>query len=433
MARIFISSTTRDLAQHRGKVMDVLRQMGHQPVASESFPASSVAPVETCLQKVRECDLFIGIIAWRYGYVPEGPENPEWLSLSQLEYREAKLKGIPLLMFLLNPDTDWPSEYRDDVAGVGVEGKRIEAFRRDIMRDLTVSFFRTSHELATLVTIAVANHFSQFGKESTERRVADQAKISQLRDNIALHEALGKLTNYIRILHEQLRIHGDVKQTFAIFFPQLEEEIATIAARASESAELRETARIDELLELCDRIRQAVGEGGGAKIDAAAQRLGALCWRIDYRLDTKISDLANELAINPVEVARFRPTPVEEPNSPRKADPLVSAALAAFLEDAARLAEFLARIALRDRAQLELCVAPTPEGLRAALGAANVAQEAGQFLAFAEQLASEQHFRPNALWLAWMQTCRQAPLERIRAELASWQEAPTPEPEPEMA
>lgn len=57
--------------------------------------------VESCLNDVAECDLYIGILGLRYGYVPgRGFRNPKKLSITELEYRQAGTKGIPRLVFI---------------------------------------------------------------------------------------------------------------------------------------------------------------------------------------------------------------------------------------------------------------------------------------------------------------------------------------------
>ncbi len=61
----------------------------------EEFGASSETPIDSCLRRLRECDLFIGILGHRYGTV-----HPSGKSYTELEYDEAGRLGIPRLMFL---------------------------------------------------------------------------------------------------------------------------------------------------------------------------------------------------------------------------------------------------------------------------------------------------------------------------------------------
>ncbi len=96
MARIFVSSTSKDLEECREKVINVLRRMDdHQDVAMEYFVAEDKRPLEKCLEDVASCDLYIGIFAWRYGYIPDGYDK----SMTELEYRKAVNNGKTCLIF----------------------------------------------------------------------------------------------------------------------------------------------------------------------------------------------------------------------------------------------------------------------------------------------------------------------------------------------
>ncbi|HAT44311.1 MAG TPA: hypothetical protein DCS90_04335 [Ktedonobacter sp.] len=86
MAKIYISSTFADLKDYREKVYHALRQMHHDAIAMEDYVATDQRPLDRCLADVAACDLYIGIFAWRYGYIPP-KDNPEQKSITELEYR----------------------------------------------------------------------------------------------------------------------------------------------------------------------------------------------------------------------------------------------------------------------------------------------------------------------------------------------------------
>ena len=71
MAKIYISSSFIDLQDQRRAAREAVLKMGHQPVAMESYVAEEYRPLEVCLRDVRASDGYIGIFAWRYGYIPE--------------------------------------------------------------------------------------------------------------------------------------------------------------------------------------------------------------------------------------------------------------------------------------------------------------------------------------------------------------------------
>jgi Domain of unknown function (DUF4062) len=70
MAKIYVSSTYADLKDYRETVYRTLRQMGHGVIAMEDYVATDQRPVVKCLADVAGCDLYPGLFAWRYGYVP---------------------------------------------------------------------------------------------------------------------------------------------------------------------------------------------------------------------------------------------------------------------------------------------------------------------------------------------------------------------------
>ena len=83
MVKVYVSSTFLDLQEYRRTVNDVLREMGYEDVAMEHYVAQSHPPADVCTRDVATCDLYIGLFAWRYGYVPLD-DNPDGLSITEL-------------------------------------------------------------------------------------------------------------------------------------------------------------------------------------------------------------------------------------------------------------------------------------------------------------------------------------------------------------
>ncbi len=51
----------------------------------EDYVASDQRPVDDCLKDVAKSDIYVGIIAWRYGYIPPiEHDNPNQLSITEL-------------------------------------------------------------------------------------------------------------------------------------------------------------------------------------------------------------------------------------------------------------------------------------------------------------------------------------------------------------
>jgi hypothetical protein len=74
------------------------------------------------LDDVKRCDVYVGIFAWRYGFVPK-PQVPPAptsfvpavagaifgeTSITHYEYLQAKASRLEILAFLLEPSCAWP-------------------------------------------------------------------------------------------------------------------------------------------------------------------------------------------------------------------------------------------------------------------------------------------------------------------------------------
>jgi hypothetical protein len=155
MARIYVSSTYADLTECREQVRLILRRMGHEDVAMEYYTAGDERPAEKCKADVAACDLYVGIFAWRYGYRP--PENnPDELSVTEMEYRQAVATGKPCLIFLLHEDAPWPRKFVD-------RDGRIEKLRQELSEKYLCGFFNSAHDIGSVVAPAVHEWAKEHG------------------------------------------------------------------------------------------------------------------------------------------------------------------------------------------------------------------------------------------------------------------------------
>src|SRR5262245_10824935 len=104
MMRVFVSSTYRDLKDHRAYVIDLLVRGGFFVDPMETWTAASDEPKHLSQERVRGCQLCVLLVGFRRGHVPEG----EARSVTQLEYAEALRQGIDVLVFMANEEADWP-------------------------------------------------------------------------------------------------------------------------------------------------------------------------------------------------------------------------------------------------------------------------------------------------------------------------------------
>ncbi len=144
MAKIYVSSTYLDLQEFREKILFHLHRLQQAVGAMEYYLADDRRPADKCVADVKTCDNYVGIFAWRYGTVPE-TDNPDKLSITEMEYRAAREKGIPCLIFLHDGKSPWSPDLVDD------DKTRIKAFRKKAESEQSAQWFKTADELASLV------------------------------------------------------------------------------------------------------------------------------------------------------------------------------------------------------------------------------------------------------------------------------------------
>jgi hypothetical protein len=97
---VMISSTAIDLPEHRKQAIEACQRLGFIPNAMEHLPARDADAMRVSLEMVEQSDIYLGIYAWRYGYVPEGHD----ISVTEMEYDRAVERGIPILVFTIHKD-----------------------------------------------------------------------------------------------------------------------------------------------------------------------------------------------------------------------------------------------------------------------------------------------------------------------------------------
>lgn len=158
--RVYVSSTFQDLQECRAQVRLALQRLGVEDVAMETYVAEEVRPLERCLSDVRSCDLYIGVFAWRYGYVPDGRDK----SITELEYDEAGAAGLTRLIFMHDERAPWPPVSVDRAAAFD----RIEALRHRLAERHVCDFFANAEELRSKVAEAVSREIQRRGSSVTQ-------------------------------------------------------------------------------------------------------------------------------------------------------------------------------------------------------------------------------------------------------------------------
>jgi Domain of unknown function (DUF4062) len=156
MKSVYISSTYADLIPHRAAVSQTIRRMNKIAVSMEDYTADDRRPLEKCLADLANCEIYVGLFALRYGFVPDH-NNPDGLSITELEYKHARAMGKECLIFMARVD-DWPTQLTDFFSGENGRGERILKLREQLDNDHTRILFSKPEELGGLVSTSVANY-----------------------------------------------------------------------------------------------------------------------------------------------------------------------------------------------------------------------------------------------------------------------------------
>lgn len=146
--RVFVSSTYEDLKEYREAVFKSIHSMFGYADDMLFWSADERNALTVSLDRVRQCDLVILLVAHRYGYIPIGQEY----SITELEYRTARQAKIPVLVFFVDEKISWPPSYIETD-----KQEKLNKFKKLIETDVVRKTFRTTDELRALVSEALSN------------------------------------------------------------------------------------------------------------------------------------------------------------------------------------------------------------------------------------------------------------------------------------
>jgi hypothetical protein len=149
--KVFLSSTYIDLIEHRTAAHDALEQLGLHVIWMESFGARPVESTKACLNEIEDCELFVGIYAHRYGYVPKGAT----VSITEKEFDHAQKLGKPIFGFIVNEDHAWSPKYIEHD-----KKANLDAFLSKVKKQ-PVEFFTTPDNLANNIASSVGHYLSE--------------------------------------------------------------------------------------------------------------------------------------------------------------------------------------------------------------------------------------------------------------------------------
>ena len=138
-----ISSTARDLPEYRDQVKDACLRVSMIPKMMEHLSALDAEAIQASLDMVDEADIYVGVFAHRYGYVPKGHD----ISITEMEYNRAVERDIPRLLFIMRDDV--PILPKD--IDLGEAAVKLVALKERLKRERVVNFFKNPEDLRGLV------------------------------------------------------------------------------------------------------------------------------------------------------------------------------------------------------------------------------------------------------------------------------------------
>lgn len=146
--QIFISSTYKDLIEARNKVRDAILSMMHFPIGMEMFNAADEEQWEIIQETIDSSDYYVLILGQRYGSLIESGADAG-ISYTEKEFRYAREKKIPILVFIIGDDVPVKPEFMEK----NPESiKKLADFKADAVKGRTVQWWANVDELAREVS-----------------------------------------------------------------------------------------------------------------------------------------------------------------------------------------------------------------------------------------------------------------------------------------
>ena len=263
--KVFLSSTSKDLAAHRQAVERAISGLeGFAPIAMENFGARDATASEIDEAKVHACDVFIGLVGHCYGSSPK--DDPT--SYTEQEFDLASALSRPRLMLVASDEFRLPASLREPEE----KHRRQVAFRARVLEGRVVAMFDDPAGLAGLVIQALHNWRAE--REQVDQITADLVAATEA---AAQHEA--RAAELERALAEGQKEREALRASVQALAekarepdapPKVEQALALLPEGRTAEAE----AIFAEIVER----KQAEGTAALQEAAAAARHLGALAY-----------------------------------------------------------------------------------------------------------------------------------------------------------
>jgi hypothetical protein len=239
-------------------VIEAVVRSGCEAVAMESYGADSRPPVERCLLDVASCEVYVGIVAWRYGSCPPAEEK----SFTHLEYEEAARRGKQILVFHLHDGAPWLPKHVDSSKSRVVALRKAQAEKHIVDHFATIgqlsagvqqALHRLYGEAAAPVPALLPYVADRHAQQDCLAAAAGQHELNCSPSLVVVHGPAGhahhKFVEYMQeqLLARHLRIAGPVHATGVALRSAELDQPDTITRRIASACSLEPTVDVDVL------------------------------------------------------------------------------------------------------------------------------------------------------------------------------------------
>jgi len=143
---VFVSSTSKDLHEHRAVIKDQIARRDLLFRGMEHFGAdpNNQSPAARIVDEVRKSDLYVGVFGVRYGSI----DPATGVSMTELEFNEAEATNKPMLLYVI---CETAPVRVADIEPTASGKAKLDALRAKILNSYTPYLFTTVEDLAKQV------------------------------------------------------------------------------------------------------------------------------------------------------------------------------------------------------------------------------------------------------------------------------------------
>ncbi len=264
--QVFVSSTYEDLIEERKQVTQAILECNCFPAGMELFPASDKSQWDFIKQVIDESDIYLVIIAGRYGSTKKGKKP---ISYTEMEFNYAKKIKKPIIALIHKNIGDLPSK-KVEKTDKGQE--LLRAFTESAKNGRLVKFWHNEDDIKSAVITAL----------SQQKECLEECGWIKYDDVLSIGE--GKLLSDLSKENQELNNELDeVKKKNSDLVKELASKTATLKKIKKDNSDLQQKIANNDPEELNKKLIEARKE----------------CAHLTSELEAKtnaISKMQNEIA-----------------------------------------------------------------------------------------------------------------------------------------